>query len=220
MKQTLFLFAITTCFNFIGSAQIKKGAILFGGQISYSDNNSKYPTTQANQKNQSAVFNITAGTAVSENKVFGIAATYSHFNNDDFNNGVLYDNVKVSGYHIDIFYRLYKKLAKDFYLFGEVGTGYFTNNQTQTNLPNNSSVTEYKTSGAELYITPGIAYRIYKKLQVELVTLRIGEAIYGVQKRKSQPVNADDYKENAFGFNTSFNGSPLSSMGIGFKLVL
>jgi hypothetical protein len=220
MNKVLLLTAIIAIFNLTTSAQIKKGSILLGGQIFFDNQDANYTNTQNKQKNQVANFNISAGTALSENKVLGLSVTYSHYINDYVSSGLVNYNSNSDSYNFDVFYRVYKKLAKDFYFFGEMGAGYFGSNQTDINVPGNTNKTKYRTSGAELYLTPGIAYRIYKKLHVELVIPQIAGTSYSVQKRNSLPVNLDDYKQNHFRFNTNLNSSFLNNIGLGFKFVL
>jgi hypothetical protein len=220
MGKVLLLTVIIAIFNSPASAQIKKGSILLGGQISYNDANADYTNTQANRKSRVAIFNISAGTALSENKVLGITVTYWDYNNDYVNSGLVNHNVKFNSYNFDVFYRQYKKLVKDFYLFGEMGAGYIGSNETDTNVPGNNVKTRYTTTGAELYLTPGIAYRFYKKLQVELVMPQIAGASYSVRKTTSQPVSVDDNKQGAFIFSTNLNSSFLNNLGLGFKFVL
>ena len=221
MKRVLFLTAIITTFNLAMSAQIKKGSVVLGGQFAYNDAISNYSSSQPDHKNKSAVFNISAGKALKENKVLGVSVSYGHFNFDYNynNNGNIYLNSNADQYAFDIFYRQYKKLAKDFYLFGELGVGYFGSNQTDTDVPGNNK-TKYTLSGGELYLTPGIAYRIYKKLQVELLVPQIAGVNYSVQKRKSFSNSANDSRQNQFRFNTSLNSSLLSNLGLGFRFVL
>lgn len=206
-------------FSFISSAQIKKGAILLGGQVGYHDGVFKSSNTQLDQKRKSAVFNIAAGKAVKENKVVGISISYNHFGANNNYNGNNYTKVRVHGYNFEVFYRQYKKLAKDFYLFGEMGGGYFGSNQTDTEIPANTRF-RYTESGGRLYLTPGIAYRLYKKLQVELLIPQIAQANYSVIKRRLAPNNAGYTTQNQFSFNTSLNSSLLSNLGLGFRFVL
>lgn len=221
MKRTFLLSAAIIIFSFATRAQIKKGAILLGGQLSYNDAVSNYSNSQPGQKNKSAVFNIAAGKALKENKVLGIAISYTHFNSDYIynNNGNLYYNVNSNRYYLDVFYRQYKKLAKDFYLFGEIGAGYSGSKQTDTEIPANTK-TRLTESGGRMYLTPGIAYRIYKKLQVELLIPQIAGVNYAVQKRTSATSSANNSTQNQFGFNTSLNASWLSNVGLGFRFVL
>lgn len=220
MNKVLLLSAIITIFSLTTSAQIKKGAVLLGGQIGYLDYDSKFTNTQNKQKNGAALFNISAGMAFKENRTIGITATYYHTNDDNVNGGAVFNNTKYNSLNIDVFYRIYKKLAKDFYFFGEIGAGYTGNDEASTNLPNNTLVTKYVTSGVELHITPGVAYRVYKKLQVELAMLRIGQTSYSHQTRTSQPSDPNDYSQNGFYFNSNLSNNFLNNLALGFKLVL
>jgi hypothetical protein len=218
MKMIFLLSTVITIFNLTSSAQIKKGSVLIGGQISYADAKSHYNSTQPDQKNKSAVFNISAGKALKQNKVLGIAISYSHFNYDN-NNGNIDYNVNSDRYNFDVFYRQYKKLAKDFYIFGELGGGYFGGNQTDTDIPSNNK-TKYTESGVGLFLTPGISYRIYKKLHLELLLPQIAGVNYSVQKRSSLTNIQNNSKQNQFSFNTNLNASLLSNLGLGFRFVL
>lgn len=221
MKKICLLFGVIAIFSLTTTAQIKKGSILLGGQIGYNNAVSNYSSTQPDQKSNSAVFNIAAGKAFKEDKMLGAAISYSHFNADyNYNNiGNTYYNVNADRYNFDVFYRQYKKLAKDFYLFGEMGGGYFGGKQTDTDLPANAK-TRLTESGGRVYLTPGIAYRVYKKLQVELLIPQIAGINYAVQKRSSLSNSAGNSTQNQFGFNTSLNSSLLSNIGLGFRFVL
>lgn len=201
------------------TAQIKKGAILLGGQISYADANANYSATQPDLKSRSANFNVSVGKAFKENKILGVSVSYGHFNSDYNYNGNTYTNIISNRYNFDFFYRQYMKLAKDFYFFGELGAGYVGGNETDTDIPGNSK-TKYTESGAELYLTPGIAYRIYKKLQVELLIPQIAGVNYIVQKRTLSANNPSDYRQDQLRINTNLNSSLLSNLGLGFRFVL
>ncbi len=216
MKQILLLSALIFSFNLTTSSQIKKSSLLLGGQISYSDIKTEYKTAQPDQKNKYADFNISAGTALKENVVLGLSLGFGHTNLDYSYNGVSYINSKSDRYSFTVFYRQYKKLAKDFYFFGELGAGYIGSNQTDTDIPSNIK-TKYTRSGVQLYLTPGISYRIYKKLQVELLIPQIGGINYSVLNTKSPVI---DSKEDHFGFNTNLNSSFLSNLALGFRFVL
>lgn len=216
MKKIFLFSTIIAIFNLTLSAQIKKGTILLGGQIYYGDTKVNYYASQPEQKNKSAYFNISAGTALKENKVLGFSVTYGHSEFSYNYNSNAYINGKYDRYNFDVFYRQYKILAKDFYFFGELGAGYLGSNQTDTEVPSNNK-TKYTLAGGELYLTPGIAYRIYKKLQVELLIPQIAGINYSVLKRTAQ---TNISKEDQFRFNTNLNSSLLSNLGLGFRFVL
>ena len=219
MNKVLMLSAIAAIFSLTTSAQIKKGSILLGGQIGFNDLKVDYNNAQPDQKNNNSLFSISVGTAIRENKVLGTSITYGHSDFDQNYNGNAFVNSRSNYYGIDIFYRQYKKLAKDFYFFGELGAGYLGSDQTDTDIPGNNK-TKYTSSGGRVYLTPGAAYRIYKKLQVELLVPGIAGASYTVDKKTVAANNAFNSTQNRFGFNTSLNASFFYNLSLGFKFVL
>jgi hypothetical protein len=214
MKRTSLTLTVATLFTLAASAQIKKGAILIGGQISFGNSKTDYHSTRPDQKYSSAYYNISAGTAVKENTVIGLYAGYGYFRYDDINN--VYQTVKNDNYSFGVFLRQYKKLAKDFYLFGELGAGYTGSNRSETTTPP-VTTTKYTQNGGNLYLTPGIAYRVYKKLQVELLVPQVAGVSYSTAKTTGVSTNTT---EHYFSFNTNLNSSLLSNLGLGFRFIL
>lgn len=198
------------------SAQIKQGAVLLGGQVSAYSNSIDYSSAQADQKDNSAMFNVTVGKALKENSVLGVFGGYGSFKVENYYNGSAFYNSNQDRCSLGVFYRLYRKIARDFYCFGELGAGYTRSNQTNFNLPNNDRV-NYRQNAADLYLAPGIGYRLYKKLHVELVIPRVAGVQYGVTKMTAQSGNS---KQDQFSFNTNLNSSLLNNIGLGLRLVL
>ncbi|MEO6253401.1 MAG: hypothetical protein ABIO79_08860 [Ferruginibacter sp.] len=216
MKKIFFFSTIILLLSFTASAQIKKGAIFLGGLVSVYHSNIDYDSPQPDQKLSSASFNISAGVALKENAVAGLYVTYGHGKFDNNYNGGGYSNTKLNRYNAGAFFRRYKKLVKDFYFFGELGAGYFGSNQTDVNFPGNNEI-NYTESGAELYLSPGISYRVFKKLHVELAIPQIAGLQYGVTKMTSQVRNS---KQDQFQFNTNLNSSFLNNLALGFRFIL
>ncbi len=221
MKKTFLLSVIAIVASLTVSAQIKKGALLIGGQLSFTGSNSQFINTQRDVKYRSGFYNVAAGLTVKENKAIGVYASYGNFNYDYTNNtnGTVYLNSRGDNYKFGVFYRQYKKLAKDFYLFGQLNTGYTGGKQTDTDLPSNNK-TSFTRSGGELYLTPGISYRLYKKLHVELSIPELAGVSYFRESRTSAATPSSDYKQNSFRFNTSLNTTFLDNLGLGFRFIL
>ncbi len=213
MKQIFLLSTVIALFSLTTSGQIKKGSLHLGGQFSYYNSKVVYNTSQPEQKFNSGNYNISAGTALKENSVLGLYIGYGHYYFKDSSN--YYSKIKDDRYNIGVFYRQYKRLAKDFYFFGELGGGYIGSNRTYVSGPGNVT-TKYAQSGAGLSLTPGISYRIYKKLQVELSIPQIAGVQYAVIKTTSLVNNS---KEDQFSFNTNLNSSLLNNLGLGFRFV-
>ena len=217
MKKTLLLTAFIAIFSLSASAQIKKGSIYLGGDISANSQKRDFGTSQPDFKNKYANFNISAGSFVKQNLVAGVYGGYGH---GEFNNaypgGSNFRDSKYDSYRFGLFARQYKKLAKDFYFFGELGTGYFGSNQTDVDMPVNFT-TKYKGDGAEFYLAAGASYRVYKKLYVELSIPRVVNLQYAVKKETSP---GQTIKENQLNLSTNLTSSIFNSLGLGFRFIL
>ena len=208
----LLAFLLTTTAN----AQVTKGSVLLGGQLSY--NNNDY--TSNDQHVSYGVFNISAGKAISENTVFGVNLTYSPaWVKNYYNYGVGPLKYTSNGYGIGIFYRKYKGLGKEFYFFGEAGAGYTGSNQSGKNDAGNKILSGH-TYGGNIYLMPGIAYRISKKFFLEVTIPNLFFAQYQSNEIEVQQVPTYEDKNKLFYINTSLSSNYLSNLGIGFRLIL
>lgn len=216
MKQTFLLVTIITLFSITASAQIKKGSTLLGGQFFYNNSNVDWNTAQPDQTNKFGNFGISAGRALKENSVLGLYVSYGHARARNNYNGAVFTNSTADLYNAGVFFKKYKKLAKNFYFFGELGTGYVGRNQSQADVSGANEV-KIKSSGGELYLTPGFSYSVLKKLQIEILIPGIAEIQYSVTKTTSLNNNS---KENDFHISSNLNSSLLNSVGIGFRFIL
>jgi Outer membrane protein beta-barrel domain len=212
MKKIYLLSFFTGC-CIAANAQINKGSILLGGQLGYYNSNVT-GSTQVNQKNQGGNFSISFGKAIKENAVIGVNIGFSPSKTENLYNGTDYTNITYNRYNIGIYYTRYKKLAADFYFYAEAGAGYTGSKQTTKNISGSSKVTNTQ-NGGQIYITPGIAYAICKKLQLEVMMPQFVNLGYFQTKSSASPA-----KQNNFSVNTSLNGGVLNNLGVGFRLVL
>jgi hypothetical protein len=219
MNRILPVLAITLFFSGTASAQFSKGSVLLGGTLAFSGNTSN--NSSYDQNVHSGYFNISLGKAVEENTVIGININYQPYNtNSYYYNGNQqpwpYSN---NGYGAGIFYRKYKSLGKEFYIFGEAGAGYQGATQTGKN-ESGTKVLMGSSNGGNLYLMPGVAYKISKHFFLELTIPDIFYAEFiSTSTTTTQPVN-QKLKYNGFTIGTSLNAGPLGSVGIGFRLVL
>lgn len=218
MKQTSLLLVIIAIFSFSSSGQIKKGSVLLGGQLSWNSYKLERNTPQSDYKRNYGNFSVSAGKTIKDNSVLGLYAGYGTGKEENYNNGFTYFNSRSSNYNAGLFYRRYVKLARDFYFFGEAAGGYSGDDRTDIELLSGNK-TKTNRSGGELFITPGISYRVYRKLQIELQIPRIANLQY-TSSKTTAPTAAASYKEKAINFNTSLSTSLLSSVGVGFRFVL
>jgi hypothetical protein len=213
--KILLLFAIIFCGVFTSNAQINTGRYLTGGSFSmfHSKNNQPYN----DGKNEGLNANIQLGKVVKENTVVGLILSYGYYNYD-YTSPLTNDG---KNYSAGIFYRKYKRLAKEFYFFGEVDGVYSHNENSQNHSLNNGE--DSKSDGGALSFIPGISYAICKRLQIELSMPNIISLSYSHVKTdyNSDPAPPPpSQKGNVFSFNTNLNSNLLSSFGIGFKFLL
>jgi hypothetical protein len=215
MKKNYFLLALlVSCL--VSNAQIKKGSILLGGQVGFNNTVYSYKPSQPDQKYSNANVNVTVGKAYKENAVFGITAGYNHIASDNNYNGTTYASSKRDGYNAGIFYRRYKKLSNNFYFFGAATARYNGAKETIT-YSNTTDKGLHIDNGGELSVTPGIAYAICKKLQLEILLSNVVSVNYSKGKNTTL-TNIQEY--HYAGFSSSLNGGVINNLGFGFQLVL
>lgn len=219
MTKTLTLTAALAACYLFGNAQIKKDAVLLGGQVSLYQSKQEDVNTVSGNKINGANFNITAGKAIKENTIIGVYGNYGQskmentFSVSTSNKSV--NTITGAG----VFVRKYKGLGKGFYFFGEINAGYEGNRQEYENnngITVNTSTT--KENGAKLGLTPGLSYQLFKKLQLEVLMQSFAGLRYG--KSKTNASTGDVSKGDYFQLNSSLNSSLLSGTAIGFRLVL
>ena len=199
------------------NAQFNKGDLLVGGTMSYSSNKSTSPYITDIQNNNSGMFNINLGKAIKENAIFGINLIFQpSSSSNDYGSGPM--TTKTNNYGIGIYYRVYKNLGKGFYFFGEAGAGY-NGSSTSTKDSTGIKLSTGSGYGGNIYLTPGIAYKISKKFFLELSIPQLFSAVYSSTTTKTGGSiivgSTDQYYVNA-----NINSNPLNSFGIGFRLVL
>ncbi len=214
MCKTLLTIVLLFSFSFIASAQFNKGDVLLGGGLGYSS----YKFSDGinpDQKNTGANISLSLGKAVKNNAVFGISLYYnpgSYTNNTSTG----YVNYKTSRYSAGVFYRMYKSLGKDFYLFGTAGLGYngsSTSGKDSTGAENLSGTS----NGGSISFVPGLAYRLSKKAFLEVMIPNLFSASYSSQKTTQ---SGQTTTEDSFSIGANLSSNTLSNLGIGFTLVL
>jgi hypothetical protein len=212
-----FLLTLLITFScFLANAQFKKGDVLAGGTLSYSSTKSTMVDNPDDQKSNTGNFNISLGKALKENTVFGVNISYQPHSVTS-GSGANWTRDRTDGYGISIFYRMYRNLGKEFYLFGEAGGGYIGSTSSLKDRAGDKLSTG-TSSGGQIYVTPGIAYKISSKFFLELSIPQIFSAAYTSAKTKSG--SAVTASSDDFSIGANINSNPLNSLGIGFRLIL
>ena len=166
MKQRFVLSLAFVCaFMVTTRAQISKGTVWVGGNVSYNSQKTDFSQNTPDYKNNKLSINPAIGTAVKDNLVVGIRLSYE--NGKTENNGAL-SEIKTHSYGGGVFVRQYFPVITRLYIFGDAGASFTSSKTDDTHIDNNTKVTTtYKTKLASLGITPGIAFAVTKKFQLE-----------------------------------------------------
>jgi len=228
MTRILLILVPFISFSLVTSAQFKKNNILLGGQLSYSYNSSSNNQppgyyTNNDSKVNSGNITISLGKAFNENTVVGINLSYlptSIHNYQAYGPAPL--EYKNNGYAVGIFYRKYKNLGKEFYLFGQGSASY---NWSDPSGKDSTGKKLFSGSswGAGINLFPGIAYRISKHFFLELSIPDLFVASYYKSNTANQYGTVNEVlttKNDQFTISSSLSSNPLDALGIGFRLIL
>ena len=209
----LLFFVFVTC-----HAQIKKGSVLLGGQLSYSNGSYQFGY-QPGHSSRNASIGVSAGKAIRENNFVGLDVNYISSKETSYYSGG--DSVRSKGYYstIGAFVRSYKKLANNFYIFCQATGGVTIGNQTQLYKSPNGEI-KIKNRGTYASLTPGVAYQVFKKMQVEVTIPGIVSLQYMVTRQNSINPQLENAEFNQFAFSTNLNNTNLGLLGVGFRFVL
>lgn len=215
--KTSFIFVCSSIFFFYTpQAQIKKGSLFLGGNISFLSVKNDIDLPQPLlQKQKSISIQPLAGKAIRDNTIIGIYISFGYAQSDNINNSLA---SKTNQYAGALFLRKYKSLLAGFSLFGETdlrflheGRTYYRSNQTDN--------TKGPTIGVSFY--PGLSYAVNKKLQLETAFGRLFDISYTHENRL---VKGSDGRTNAkstinfFNVQTILNN--ISNFTLGFRLLI
>jgi len=205
MKKQFYLLAaglFTVC---IANAQVQKGDVLLGGNLTF--NTSKAPNSYTSKSNYIAVL-PSIGKAVKDNLVVGLNLGYSHSHIEYGTSPVTNTNTDV--YSLGAFVRRYKELGSKFYLFmeGDLAGNYQRSKIYADGTPS-SSVPAQKTWGINAGLYPGIAYFLSRHVQLET----------GLQNFVYANYSHGSDRSRAFNVGTGFSQS-LNNFVVGAKWVL
>lgn len=211
--QILFVLLLTAI---VTNAQILKGAKLVGGQVNFRRTESQDP--QNGSINSYGVIGLSIGKAYKDNNVWGVNLSYSNSITRYPNLSSANYKITKPGYSMGLFTRNYKKLGGQLYLFTQPElSASFYNEMDKTN---NSSSSRLRSRHFDLDLTPGLAYSVTPKIQVELSIPGIAGIGYSYSETKNS-INSPVIKSSSFGFNSNLsNLTNLGALGVGFRMIL
>ena len=207
------LFIALFSFTLTLQAQINKGSTSLGGQISFSHGNAQDFTNDAHQESNQGYISLSAGKAVKDNSVIGLTVQFGAGKN--YNTSSNLNKTANSQYGAGIFYRRYKSLAKDFYIFFEGSLGYSYSKNTYKDTTG-ITLSESTQSMSSLGLTAGVSYKILKNLHLEVTLPQLLYIGYSANKSTQQTTVS---KSDGISFNSNLKPGTLDNLGIGFRFI-
>jgi len=203
MKKALPFLVASLCVTIIAKAQITKGTVLIGSNLSYITSNF---SDSLNELEQSSFnFAPSVGVAVKENVVIGLRA---YLGTGKTKYGISNPEYKTNLYGAGLFVRRYVPLGKAVYLFGEGELYGILNNGKQTGSGFKYTLKETR-AGLSLY--PGISYVVSKHFQLEAGLNNLVAIEYKNTKNETSYANTvtkatqeSFFASSAIGGNTGF----------------
>lgn len=206
LNYTLLTISLITLAS-MAKAQIKKGTILLGGSIEYSNSKEQSVPGAAKTKNNTFTIGPAIGRAIKDNFVIGVQLGYRHSileNSTDY---------KGNGYSGGVFLRQYWNVTSKFYAFGHVEAGYSWLKGKATVPGNATYSSRSKTQNIGVAVIPGIAYTVSKNIQLESTFLPLLSANY----LKSSSDSKDQWSASS-STQTTYSVSGFLSNGQTFSL--
>jgi hypothetical protein len=196
------------------NAQIKKGSIFLGGDLSGYTQKSKAET---GVDYKTTGFNVSPvlGKFIKDNLVIGGNLGFSL---SDMKNDLGIDN-KIRGYQVGVFIRKYKNIGVGgFYIFGQAGlnAGYVIQ---ESDAPVNGYDDALKRTSVSINANPGISFAVNKRFHLETGFSNLISLSYFNEKRDDNSPNITGYTSNGFSLSTSLSNAT-SSLYVGFRVLL
>jgi hypothetical protein len=212
MQKIFYLFIVFIFASLVSSAQIGKGSILLGGDISF--NSQKGNTTPGNTNTYSSsnfTFAPSIGKAIKDNLVLGGMLIYGHQQNSSDQGAGNTSKATADTYGLGAFLRKYFPLGKGFSFFTEAQLeGFLTENKSDGTLTS-------KGEDLTFAFSPGIAYGISRRVQLELGLPEFFSATY--THNKALNAGADYSVVSTFSMGTDLAAS-FQNLDIGIKFLL
>ena len=210
MQKNLLVAAFALVFiSFSAQAQIKKGAVLLGGQLSFYSQSSS-----SSLKNKGFTLLPAVGKAVSENLVLGADIVIGSSRYQPSSNYSQNASTLGAGF----FVRRYKTLGSGFYFFLQARAGGLYNGQDVVDGLQAGNTATTRGYTVQVSAFPGVAYSVSKKFQLEAGLNNLVSAQYDHSKQTMFQSPNSITKTNNFSLGTSL--SNFSGLSVGFRVLL
>lgn len=213
MKRKLLISCAVLFTAIAANAQMEKGTVLLGGNLSVGTYNNTFNGTET----KSTTFGIapSVGWAYSTNRFLGFSLNYAYSKQSQ--------DYKQNTFGVGVYMRQYLPVAKSLYLFAHEGLSVSTNKGSGvigTTLP---ASRDSKGWNATLGLSPGLAYDLTKKIQLELLLNNLLGVGYSHSKITDTPQGGgivNESKVNSFSFNSNADPTQLTNISVGVRFTL
>lgn len=213
-----FNYTLFTCSLLIISSamqgQIRKGSVLLGGSIQYSNSTGEEIPSMGKDKIRSISIGPAIGYALKDNLVLGLSLGYSSGKSN-----LDTRNFKASGFVGAVFLRQYWNITSKFYAFANAQAGY--NNSTGKLVRTDNALYEAKNKSwsVNASLTPGVAYSVNRKIMLESTFLPLLNVQYGKSENYQKDQNySSNNSTKQFRANSSLTNGQTFSLGIRFLM--
>lgn len=195
-------------------AQIKKGSLFLGGDLSVGTTNTKNSNDENISKQNNFGISPVAGIAVKDNFIAGVSLN-AGFSENKYPNQ---PTQKGNSFGAGVFARHYKNIGKSgFYVFvqNSLGAGYGEQRYGSTTYNDTRKI---KTFTVNLSMYPGLSYSVSRKLHLETGFNNLLNINYSNEKNQYWNPATSTTRTNRFSIGTSLNN--LSSLYVGFRVLI
>jgi len=212
MKKIFTLIGLTFFYSFSVFGQVNKGSILLGGD--FNAFTEKQEINSQEFDNNGIFLSPLVGKALKNNLITGIYLEFGYGKNE---NDQTWNLVENNIYGAGFFLRNYKKIKNDFYGFLQGNLGYF---YSRYKFEQTGFGYENKQSGIAIALSPGLSYKISRKLHLEAGLRELASIGYSVSKHHDfNQLSTSDTKAKRFSISSSLNNFN-SNLYFGFRLLI
>jgi hypothetical protein len=219
MKK-LFLSCSLFLVSLISQAQFNRGTIVLGGDLGLATSSDKVTSagfTSPKTTSTDIYVRPSIGLAVQKDLVLGVNLGLGYLTQP---------GQKENSYDFGVFMRKYKDLAGRLYFFGETGLLFDYSDYILDNAGGSPSRQETKASDIVMGFTPGIAYLLNRRWQLEVAFPSVISARYTHDQTSSlypsqgvPPLQTESRNvSNEFSFNTSLTNSFQLDVGLRYLI--
>lgn len=212
MKKTSLLFIVIVFISYSALAQISEGAVFLGGDFSAST--AKQKSGNQSSSNKGITVSPVFGKATRENLVVGGSVSLGFDKSKTTSNLETIHNLYGAG----LFVRKYNKLGARFYGFLQGGANILFEKYRYEN--NNVLDNKNRLTRISVSVSPGISYKLSKKLHLESGFREIVAIVYQHQKINNYGASTvTESTSNSFSVYSSLNNFS-SNLYLGFRLLI